>query len=254
MRTSASEQATAEVDHENQMHSLIIYAHRFYSLFKSQLTGLFFCLLPALILTFPNPVQAQLSPKSINMRVGFSHANQIYKLYGSNDLKGSGDPVKGATISLAYNSVLSNKFILNSGLNYKSKGVWRNRYSRNSAAMAISPYRTDALSTSWKLMFFPYDHSNGVMYLGSGVGLDCMLAKKPKIHERFPYNVEVYFDQNDFRRVTMFASVCAGLMIFGDGAYIEFEYAPVITRNLNVRQLQIRDTFWSVSLVVYGRP
>lgn len=224
------------------------------------LSGLF------LILSLGSPANtfAQKFAEMLSAKAGLGIANHTWRPYGSDYLKIKGESIYRPYMSINFDSELTNKFKLRKGLSYKMKGT-NNIRTRNpkynpyhswpylpNPYYITTNYAYDVLSASGSLLFFPFNHSEGGIYFSTGFGVDYIVSKKPKVHDFFPYKVDIYFDDRDYKRATMFGSLGFGLMLAKD-IYLEFEYAPSITRSLNVRQMHISESFFCISLVISGR-
>jgi hypothetical protein len=236
-------------DHKQSFERLVL------SLFTTILIFLFIS---------PQHLFAQKFAEMLSAKAGLGIAKHTWRPYGSDYLKIKGESIYRPYMSISFDSELTNKFKLRKGLSYKMKGT-NNIRTRNpgynphhSWPFLPNPYYItidyayDVLSASGSLLFFPFNHSEGGIYFSTGFGVDYIVSKKPKVHDFFPYKVDIYFDDRDYKRATMFGSLGVGLMLAKD-VYLEFEYAPSITRSLNVRQMHINESFFSISLVISGR-
>jgi len=184
--------------------------------------------------------------KKISVRAGLGIANQTWRPYGSELLKIKGEPIISPYFSFSHNSDLTGKFLFRSGITFKMKGT-RDLKTRG----AITSYARPVMAAHGTLLFYPHKHSAGGPFLSGGLGVDYGFREKPKVREAFPYAVEIYFDNTDYRRMSAFASFGAGFG-FGRGINFEFEYNYYLSKSLKVRQLHINDTFFSIFLLVQG--
>jgi hypothetical protein len=211
-----------------------------------------------LLLSFPGSITGQEVSNGLEVRVGIGVANQKWKPYDSKELMIKGETQKNPFLSIAYVSKIHRLLAVRTGMAVKWKGTQNietpnHSYQSSSFYKPPSPrvytsYLQPALSAMGTFMFFPYGHANGGLYLSSGLSVDYLLGKKPMVHEVFPYNVTVHFDENDYRRMTAVATFGVGFELVRN-LFLEFEYATDLTHCLNVRQMQIKDSFYSFSLV-----
>jgi hypothetical protein len=216
------------------------------------------------LLGSPSNTYAQKYAERISAKSGLGVARHTWRPYGSDYIKIEGESIIRPYFSVNFDSELIKKLKLRNGLSYKVKGT-KNIKTRNlnyqphhswpdlpNPQYIISNYAYDVLSVSGSLLFFPTNVSEGGIYLSTGFGVDYVISKKPKVHVFFPYKVDRHFDERHYKRATLFLSLGAGFLL-AKNLSLEFDYAPSITRSLNVRQMHINESFFSISLVMSGR-
>ncbi len=189
---------------------------------------------------------------------GWSFAKQQWIPYGASSLAIKGKPVKFPMLSFSVLNELTNNLVWSYGVGIKRKGVSSIKtrdlppdyfYGYPIKYQYISYYMA-TLSAHSTLRYYIKGPPNGGLYIGSGLGLDYLVSKKlPQVHTAFPYDVAVYFDDRDYRRLAAYLTLTGGFAL-GEQVYIGFEYAPFFTKSMKVRQMHIKDSFFMFGLVL----
>ncbi len=207
------------------------------------------------ILSIPWSLKGQEIITGPEIRLGYGVANQKWMPYATKELMIKGDPLRSIFLSVTYSSEINRLLVVRKGMAFKIKGTRNvetpNHYWRLhslSSPIVLTTYGHPTLSAIGTLLFFPIGQTEGKLYLSSGLSIDYLLKEKPKVHEVFPYDVEVYFDESDYRKTVVMGTFGVGFELLHN-IFLEFEYGTGISSSMNVRQMQIKDNYYSFSLV-----
>lgn len=190
--------------------------------------------------------------QTICLRAGVGFANQAWKPFGASFMKGNGKSIVNPYVALYYQFQVSKMFAIRSGFEMKANGIRDLTFPKINGALNRGNWvntQLNYLTASGTFILFDYPNPKHPHYLGLGLGLEYLLNKKPEVNNQFPLYLDTYFDGNDYRSLNLVANLSFGLAI-SKYSFIEFAYTPSITRSLNVRQLKIRNSFFSVSLIM----
>lgn len=191
----------------------------------------------------------QPSKNNVSLSIGLGFANQTWKPYQSDFLKTTGETVRKPYFSFNYDNQLRKELILRSGFGLKVYGTKNLNPDYSHSSQLSASYDLGYVSLSSTLMYIPFNSSKVSVFVNLGLGLDLLFSKKPSIQDQFPYNVVVYFDENDYRR-WHFTAINGFGFVFNKIVFLEIQYLPSLNYTLNERQLQIRESFWGVVITL----